>query len=86
MTANLSKLERKGYVELMPNTEDRRQKNVRITESGKMARRRGLLATAPLGAVLAEGVDSSKLSAILPILTELRRYLDEARNAEDGLT
>ena len=86
MTAILAKLERKGYVEIVASTEDRRQKIVTITDAGRSARERGVQATAPLARILLEHQDATALADVLPTLQALREFLDQQRNAVDGLT
>ena len=86
MTAILTKLERKGYIEIRGSDEDRRRKIVTITEAGKAARERGIVAIAPLAKIVLENQDVSQLEKILPTLQALREFLDAERNAVDGLT
>lgn len=86
MTAIVGKLAAKGFVEITAGKKDRRQKFVTITEAGRAARMRGVEAVGPLAAQVISGFDAPKLAEILPILQQLREFLDEARNAEDGLT
>lgn len=85
MTAIVGKLAGKGYVEIRAGEKDRRQKFVTLTETGRAAHARGIDAVTPLAAQVIESQDISRLAEILPILQELRAYLDAARNAEDGL-
>lgn len=85
MTAILAKLERKGYVEIVGSQEDRRQKIVTLTEPGRAARSKGLQAMAPLADIVLESQDLSELEAILPKLQALREFLDQERNAVDGI-
>ncbi len=86
MTAILGKLSTKGYVEIAAGEKDRRQKFVSITDAGRTARLRGLEAVGPLAGDVIAGFDLDRLTDILPVLRELRAFMDEARNAEDGLT
>lgn len=86
MTAILGKLQRKGYVEIVGSEDDRRRKIVSITDSGRLARDRGIKAMAPLASILRSGQDMSALQKILPTLQALREFLDAERNAVDGLT
>ena len=86
MTAILAKLDRKGFVEIVSNKDDRRQKIVTITDAGRAARARGLAAMAPLAEILMESQDMAELAKILPSLQALREFLDQERNAVDGLT
>ena len=86
MTAILTKLERKGYIEIKGSEDDRRRKIVTITAAGKAARERGVRAIAPLARIVLENQDISQLEKILPTLQALREFLDAERNAVDGLT
>lgn len=86
MTAILGKLAGKGYVEIVGSEEDRRRKIVTITAAGQAARQRGLVAMAPLASTLMAGQDVQALEQILPTLQTLREFLDQERNAVDGLT
>lgn len=85
MTAILAKLERKRYVEISGSKNDRRQKIVTLTEQGRAARGKGLEAMAPLADIVLESQDLSDLEAILPKLQALREFLDQERNAVDGI-
>jgi DNA-binding MarR family transcriptional regulator len=85
MTAILGKLERKGYVAIVGSKEDRRQKIVTLTEAGRAARNKGIQAMAPLASKVLESQDLSDLQAILPKLQALREFLDQERNAVDGI-
>ena len=86
MTAILSNLERKGYVDIVGSEKDRRRKFVSITESGRQARHRGVQAMAPFAETLIANQDIAQLAKIVPILQALREFLDAERNAVDGLT
>jgi len=85
MTAILGKLDRKGYVQIIGSEEDRRRKIVTITAAGHSARERGIQAMAPLVQILLESQDLSALQKLLPSLQALREFLDQERNAADGL-
>ena len=86
MTAILTKLERKGFIEIRGSDEDRRRKIVTITDAGTAARERGVEAIAPLAKIVLENQDISQLEKILPTLQALREFLDAERNAVDGLS
>lgn len=85
MTAILAKLERKGYVEIAASKQDGRQKIVTLTQEGRAARSKGLQAMAPLADTVLESQDISDLEVILPKLQALREFLDQERNAVDGI-
>ena len=85
MTAIVSKLESKGYVNVTPGEEDRRQKFVTITPAGRKARDAAAAKTAPLLVDLLALVNEKQLRAIIPGLQHLREVLDTQRNERDGL-
>ena len=85
MTATLTKLASKGYVQIVQSEQDRRGKIVTITQDGRRARSKGVTAIAPLAEELKEMIDVSALEAMLPDLVALRERLDEARSEEDDL-
>ena len=85
MTAIIGKLQSKGYIEIVSSEADRRRKIVTITKAGRAARQRGMAAMAPLATLLLENQDLNALRKILPTLTALREFLDQERNAVDGL-
>jgi len=85
MTAIIAKLSAKGYVTVTPGEADKRQKFVHITKAGRAAREDALKVAMPMAQKHLAGFGPDRLRAILPILAELRTYLDAARNVEDGL-
>ena len=85
MTAIVSKLESKGYVNVTPGKEDRRQKFVTITPAGRKARDAGAAKTRPLLTELLTQLDEKQLRALIPGLQHLREVLDTQRNERDGL-
>ncbi|MEL6828752.1 MAG: MarR family transcriptional regulator [Pseudomonadota bacterium] len=85
MTATLSKLAGKGYVDVAPSPTDKRGKIVTITQEGRRARSRGVAAIAPLAEEMKEIFDLESAATMLPQLVALRERLDEARNIEDDL-
>lgn len=85
MTAIIAKLEAHRLVEVSPAPDDGRKKIVTITDAGRRARTDGIKAMAPLGTRWAAGMDVAALKQALPVLKNLREYLDEDRNADDGL-
>ncbi len=80
MTATLSKLAAKGFVEIVESDEDKRKKIVRLTDAGREAREAGVRATAPLAKRLQGMMDMDQLAGVLPVLQDLREKLDQARN------
>lgn len=82
MTHTVSGLARHGLVDVRPNPNDGRSKCVWLTDAGRDLRAQVIADLAPDFLDLAEGFDTEKLIGILPVLTELRIFLDEHRNAE----
>ncbi len=82
MTHTVSVLESRGYVDVRPNPNDGRSKCVWLTEKGRSAREDIIAAMGPDIEILAKGFNPSKLRDVLPVLTELRQFLDNHRNAE----
>ncbi|NNU15276.1 MarR family transcriptional regulator [Parvularcula sp. ZS-1/3] len=84
MTATLAKLERKGLVKIDPDPEDGRKKLASLTDEGRKAWMEGVASTTPLREKLKAGFGADQLRTILPALSSLRAWLDEARNERDG--
>ncbi|MEL7132091.1 MAG: MarR family transcriptional regulator [Pseudomonadota bacterium] len=80
MTHTLKGLEQHGLVEMRPNPEDGRSKRVWLTDTGREVRAGTIAALGPDFMKLAQDFDVSRLSDIRPVLTELREYLDAARD------
>lgn len=82
LTHTLAGLERLGLVEMRPNPEDGRSKCVWLTEKGRALRDQTIADMAPEFKRLASGIDIEKLVSILPVLIELRQFLDKARDTD----
>ncbi|MCR9125670.1 MAG: MarR family transcriptional regulator [Rhodobacteraceae bacterium] len=82
MTHTIAVLERHGLVDVRPNPNDGRSKCVWITDAGRRLRDGTIAALGPDFADLARGFDTARLAQILPVLTDLRVFLDRHRNAE----
>lgn len=80
MTHTLSGLERRALVDMRPNPDDGRSKRVWITAAGRDLRDGTIAALAPDFEALAQGYAPDKLRAMLPLLTELRMFLDRERD------
>ena len=80
MTHTLKGLESHGLVELRPNAEDGRSKRVWLTQAGRALRDQVIADLGPEFAKLAQGFDMDRLIAIQPVLSDLRQYLDAARD------
>ncbi len=80
MTHTLAGLEKRGLVEMRPNPDDARSKQVWLTGQGRRVRDETIASLTPAFAALADAIPPEKVAAILPALQEVREYLDEARN------
>ncbi len=80
MTHTLKGLEKGGYVTLRPNPQDGRSKQVWLTDKGRDLRNGTLQAMAPEMLKLVSEFDTDRLLAIAPVLTDLRIYMDAARD------
>ena len=80
MTHTLKGLEKHGYVELRPNPSDGRSKQVWLTPKGAAMRGQTIQALAPEFMELVAELDVEKLKSIKPVLSELRAYMDAARD------
>ncbi len=83
MTHTLAGLVKHGYVEMRPNPDDGRSKRVWLTEAGRAFRDDAIANLGPLFGEVGEVIEPEKLEAIIPVLEELRVYLDERRNTKD---
>ena len=80
MTHTLSGLEKHGLVEMRPNPDDGRSKRVWLTAEGRAFRDNAIVAMAPDMAGLAEAFPPGDIAALLPRLTEIRQFMDAARD------
>lgn len=83
MTHTVKVLVSHGLVEVRPNPEDGRSKLVWLTEKGRALRNQAIADLAPDFERLAQGFDLNRLLEALPVLRDLRIYLDEDRNGSD---
>ncbi|WP_415921564.1 MarR family winged helix-turn-helix transcriptional regulator [Tateyamaria sp. SN6-1] len=81
MTHTIKGLEAHGLVETRANPEDGRSKCVWLTDAGRQVRQEVIAGLAPDFAELATGFDMDRLASIKPVLTDLRIYLDRARDS-----
>jgi DNA-binding MarR family transcriptional regulator len=82
MTHTVAGLEKHGLVDVRRNPNDGRSKCVWITEAGRRTRDQAIADLAPEFEVLTAKLDMARLMEILPVLSELRVFLDDHRNAE----
>ena len=79
MTSTLQRLESKGFVSSKPDPDDGRSKRIAITAAGREARDQSIEAIAQDLAAIEEAVGRGPLTAVLPILSNLRNFLDKRR-------
>ncbi len=80
LTHTLKGLEDRGLIEMLPNPKDGRSKLVHITEAGTQLRNDVIASMGPDFQRLSEGFELSRLTDILPVLRDLRVFLDEDRD------
>lgn len=80
MTNTLAHLHGKGEIAIRPDRVDGRSKRVSITPQGRVAHQRALASVTPeIGVFLAQ-FPAERLAAALPLLEEVRAWLDQRRN------
>jgi DNA-binding MarR family transcriptional regulator len=80
LSHTLMLLERRGWIEMRPNPEDKRSKRVWLTEAGRRFREEAIGALTPDIEVLLDRIDGAVLTELLPRLEELRQVLDANRD------
>ena len=80
MTHTLKGLEQHELVDMRPNPDDGRSKRVWLTDKGRTVRADTIAALGPDFSQLAQDFDVARLADIRPVLTDLRIYLDAARD------
>lgn len=80
MTHTIKGLEAHDLVEARPNPEDGRSKLVWLTAQGRSMRGQVIEDLGPDFVRLKRGFDADRLHNILPVLRELRAFLDQDRN------
>lgn len=79
MTHTLTGLEKAQLIEFISNPNDGRSKLVLLTEKGHEFHKEALAQLTPDIATMANFFDCSKISEAMPILMEMRQYLDQER-------
>ncbi|MGI9463257.1 MAG: MarR family winged helix-turn-helix transcriptional regulator [Aestuariivirgaceae bacterium] len=80
MTHTVATLERRGLVEVRPNTADGRSKLVFLTEAGRAFHSSAMESLTPMLDLLEREIDIDKMLKVLPVLEEVRRFLDDRRD------
>lgn len=81
MSHTLAGLERHGLIEMRPNPEDKRSKQVWLTDQGRAVREGTIAGLAVDLADIAEILPPQDVATIMPVLTRLRIWLDKRRDA-----
>ena len=81
MTHTLAGLEKARLITFAPNPRDGRSKCVMLTEAGRRFRDDAIAALGPDIARMLESIDPDKIAAALPLLEQVRSYLDQERDA-----
>ena len=80
MSSTVKRLEAKGYIRIMPDTDDRRIKRIKATAAGKAIRKKSISALDPYWAMLAQEapaqIADADWSNTLKALTTLRDFME----------
>ena len=80
MTHTLAGLAKHGFVEMRPNPDDKRSKQVWLTPAGTNFRDDALMKMAPLFGALHGQFSPKRAAKMLPELSEFRAVIDRLRN------
>ena len=75
MTNTLSKLEASGYIDIRPDLNDARKKQVKISKAGEEAQREAIKSITPILDKVITKLGKEKANLALPIIRELRNIL-----------
>ena len=81
MTHTLSVLEKRDLVVMRPNPDDGRSRSVILTDLGRKFRDDAITSSAPYFTSFAKQFPPDKLKDILPILADMRGFLDKERDS-----
>ncbi|MEM9342495.1 MAG: MarR family transcriptional regulator [Pseudomonadota bacterium] len=79
MTHTLSILEKHGFVEMVPNPDDGRSKLVKLTDAGRAFQGEAIERLGPDMLTMSEEIPAKRIAEIVPLLEEVRQYLDANR-------
>lgn len=82
MTHTLAGLEKHGFVEMRPNPDDKRSKQVWLTPAGRAFRDEAIAKMAPLFGELKQQFAPNRVAQMLPDLSEFRAVIDRLRDTE----
>ncbi|MEP4198416.1 MAG: MarR family winged helix-turn-helix transcriptional regulator [Aliishimia sp.] len=81
LTHTLQVLEKRGLIEMRPNPDDGRSKTVWLTPAGRALRGETIGKLVAASSELFEQFDVARLIEIKPVLEDLRKFLDKARDS-----
>ena len=81
MTHTLGGLEKAGLIRYAPNPRDGRSKCVMLTGAGRVFRDEAIDRIGPDRRAIAEAIPLERVAAVLPLLAEMRDWLDRERDA-----
>ena len=79
MTNTLQKLRAKGFIDVQTDPASARRKIVTLTAAGRRARGSAIAANQPQLSAFLEAFDSARIERALPLLQQIRQYLDDLR-------
>jgi len=79
MTHTLKGLQSHALIDLIPHPDDGRSKQAWLTDKGRQLHSSIISDMGPAMQQLAAEFDTEKLATVLPVLTELRQFLDARR-------
>ncbi len=80
LTHTLSQLEVRGWINMRPNPDDKRSKQVWLTQQGREFRDAAIADVAADFHMLVPEISSEEVAAALPFLRKLRQVLDARRD------
>lgn len=80
MTHTLSGLQKAGLITFEPNPKDSRSKCAMLTPAGRTFRDDAIATLVPIMATLGDTIDVTRIAETLPLLTDVRAYLDKERD------
>jgi DNA-binding MarR family transcriptional regulator len=80
MTHTLAGLDKAGLIRFVPNPKDGRSKCVMLTEAGRTFRDAAIARLAPDLEAIARDLPPARIAAALPLLAEMRSWLDSERD------
>lgn len=80
MTHTLAGLDAAGFIRFAPNPRDGRSKCVMLTDAGRAFRDDAIARLAPDLAALSRAIPPDRVAAVLPLLAEIRGWLDAERD------